>query len=283
MKGIDIFCASQASTSICLGMEASSSSSSSSVIQLGGGNISASRLIDRYNPIIRDSRRIGGSGRSNLRPVPPRNSSQSPVSPKRKKKNNKKSSTTSSKIPSKETNKKKANNNNDHKGHFIKRSIWSCTKPGEFITPPGSSRYLLSENDLVDALSDYHDPVLKLVNHSSSSSPVNSKSCHQDVKVAADESCTPIKPQSSSANQVVVLRVSLHCRGCEKKMRKHLSTMKGVTSFNIDFAAKKVEVIGDVTPLEVLASISKVKNAQLWPPTLASSEPSAKANNLIKL
>ena len=32
----------------------------------------------------------------------------------------------------------------------------------------------------------------------------------------------------------------------------------GVTSFNIDFAAKKVTVVGDVTPLSVLASISKV-------------------------
>ncbi|XP_060201739.1 protein SODIUM POTASSIUM ROOT DEFECTIVE 3 [Lycium barbarum] len=259
MKGIDIFCASQASTSICLSME-EASSSSSSVIHIGGGSISASRLIDRHNPIIRDSRRIGGSDRVE-RPLPPC-SSQQPVSPKPKKKNNnKKSSTTSSKA-SIETNKKKANNN-DHKGHFIKRSSWSCTKPGEFITPPSSSRYLLSEKDLFDALSDYDDPVLKLV---------NSKSC-KDVKVAADESSTPKPPSSLSSSpskdQVVVLRVSLHCRGCEKKMRKHLSRMQGVTSFNIDFAAKKVEVIGDVTPLEVLASISKVKNAQLWPPTLS--------------
>lgn len=42
----------------------------------------------------------------------------------------------------------------------------------------------------------------------------------------------------------------------------------GVTSFNIDFPAKKVTVIGNVTPLGVLASISKVKNAQLWPSSL---------------
>ena len=42
----------------------------------------------------------------------------------------------------------------------------------------------------------------------------------------------------------------------------------GVTSFNIDFAAKKVTVTGDVTPLTVLASISKVKNAQVWPETI---------------
>ncbi|RRT68627.1 hypothetical protein BHE74_00029097 [Ensete ventricosum] len=49
------------------------------------------------------------------------------------------------------------------------------------------------------------------------------------------------------------------------KVRKHISKMEGVTSFNIDLATKKVTVIGDVTPLGVLNSVSKVKNAQLWP------------------
>lgn len=28
--------------------------------------------------------------------------------------------------------------------------------------------------------------------------------------------------------QVVVLRVSLHCKGCEGKLRKHISRMEGV-------------------------------------------------------
>ncbi|GFP82365.1 hypothetical protein PHJA_000379600, partial [Phtheirospermum japonicum] len=45
----------------------------------------------------------------------------------------------------------------------------------------------------------------------------------------------------------------------------------GVTSFSIDLATKKVTVIGDVTPLGVLTSISKVKNAQLWPSPPSSS------------
>ncbi|KAL9274874.1 SODIUM POTASSIUM ROOT DEFECTIVE 3-like protein [Drosera capensis] len=45
----------------------------------------------------------------------------------------------------------------------------------------------------------------------------------------------------------------------------------GVASFNIDFAEKKVTVIGDVTPLGVLSSISKVKNAQLLTPSVPSS------------
>lgn len=44
----------------------------------------------------------------------------------------------------------------------------------------------------------------------------------------------------------------------------------GVTSFNIDYAAKKVTIEGDVTPVGVLASVSKLKHAKFWtsqPPT----------------
>lgn len=45
----------------------------------------------------------------------------------------------------------------------------------------------------------------------------------------------------------------------------------GVTYYDIDFKAKKLTVVGDVTPLAVLASVSKVKNAQLLTLPLASS------------
>ncbi|KAE8716427.1 hypothetical protein F3Y22_tig00110118pilonHSYRG00075 [Hibiscus syriacus] len=76
---------------------------------------------------------------------------------------------------------------------------------------------------------------------------------------------------SSSQHQVVVLKVSLHCKGCEGKVRKHLSRMEGVTSFSIDSAAKKVTIVGDVTPLQVLASVSKVKTAQFWTSAVAST------------
>lgn len=44
----------------------------------------------------------------------------------------------------------------------------------------------------------------------------------------------------------------------------------GVTSFKIDYAAKKVTIEGDVTPVGVLASVSKLKHAKFWtsqPPT----------------
>ncbi|KAL2899112.1 Protein SODIUM POTASSIUM ROOT DEFECTIVE 1 [Bienertia sinuspersici] len=91
-----------------------------------------------------------------------------------------------------------------------------------------------------------------------------------------------LKKSSSSGarsrDQVVVLRVSLHCKGCEGKLRKHLSKMEGVTSFSIDLETKKVTVIGKVTPLGVLTSISKVKNAQFWP-SAASVSPSSSSSS----
>jgi copper chaperone CopZ len=63
---------------------------------------------------------------------------------------------------------------------------------------------------------------------------------------------------------MVVLRVSLHCQGCAGKVSKHNSKMEVVTSFSIDIQNQKVTVMGNVTPLGVLESISRVKNAELW-------------------
>ncbi|NP_001148191.2 uncharacterized protein LOC100502454 [Zea mays] len=72
--------------------------------------------------------------------------------------------------------------------------------------------------------------------------------------------------------KTVELKVSMHCYGCAKKVQKHISKMDGVTSFEVDLEKKKVVVIGDVTPYEVLASISKVKFAELW---VAPQQPQA--------
>ncbi|KAL4279585.1 hypothetical protein GQ457_03G004730 [Hibiscus cannabinus] len=65
--------------------------------------------------------------------------------------------------------------------------------------------------------------------------------------------------------QVVVMRVSIHCQGCAGKLKKHLSKMEGVTSFSIDVESKRVTVMGHVSPVGVLESVSKVKNAEFWP------------------
>uniref|UniRef100_A0ACD5VUD5 Uncharacterized protein n=1 Tax=Avena sativa TaxID=4498 RepID=A0ACD5VUD5_AVESA len=58
--------------------------------------------------------------------------------------------------------------------------------------------------------------------------------------------------------KTVELRVSMHCYGCAKKVQKHISKMEGVSSFEVDLENKKVVVTGDVTPYEVLVSVSKV-------------------------
>ncbi|CAK7341799.1 unnamed protein product [Dovyalis caffra] len=281
MKKIDIFCASQASTAICMSMD---QPSSSSTIQLGG------RTLDRYNPIIRDQKRT-----PRTLPLAPCTSQPAPINPvpyhllhKSKKSNSKnKASDQSSNKKSNSTKPKPKPKPNDQKTKKIsfkstdidddKKSTTyldapkdivrrSWAKPGDFITPPGSSRYLLGDTAFFDGFTD-NDPVLaQLV-------PVESNRATQAL--SNDES-TASKPSSSSnPNQVVVLRVSLHCKGCEGKVRKHLSRMEGVTSFNIDFAAKKVTVVGDVTPLGVLASVSKIKSAQFW----TSTTPTAGSNN----
>ncbi|KAK1400077.1 Protein SODIUM POTASSIUM ROOT DEFECTIVE 1 [Heracleum sosnowskyi] len=156
-----------------------------------------------------------------------------------------------------------------------KKSSWSCTNPGEFFSPPGSSRYLLTSTHQKTSvnLPDF-DPLLPPP--SPLLLPADSKPMHNDTPSAASP------PSRSSQQVVVVLRVSLHCRGCEKKMRKHLSRMEGVTSFDIDFAAKKLTVVGDVTPSAVLASVSKVKNAQLLTLPQPSSTPTTAASETKK-
>ncbi|CAN6286370.1 unnamed protein product [Urochloa humidicola] len=120
---------------------------------------------------------------------------------------------------------------------------------GGLVSPAGSSRYLLSGCAAGAAATQEIQEV-------EAAPAVDAK--REEASEAADGKNT------QAQEQVVVLKVSLHCKACAGKMKKHLSKMEGVTSFNIDFAAKKVTVVGDVTPLGVLNSVSKVKNAQLW-------------------
>ncbi|KAM6581173.1 hypothetical protein CsatA_004947 [Cannabis sativa] len=72
--------------------------------------------------------------------------------------------------------------------------------------------------------------------------------------------------------QVVVMRVSLHCQGCAGKLKKHLSKMEGVTSFSIELETKRVTVMGHVSPVGVLESISKVRRAEFWPSACSAAE-----------
>ncbi|GMH04629.1 hypothetical protein Nepgr_006469 [Nepenthes gracilis] len=64
--------------------------------------------------------------------------------------------------------------------------------------------------------------------------------------------------------KTVVLKVSMHCNCCARKVEKHVSKIEGVTSYKVDLETKMVVVIGDILPFEVLESVSKVKTAQFW-------------------
>nr|XP_009409966.2 PREDICTED: uncharacterized protein LOC103992100 [Musa acuminata subsp. malaccensis] len=86
------------------------------------------------------------------------------------------------------------------------------------------------------------------------------------AKTTTATGTVPSRPPSNDhVFQVVVMRVSIHCQGCAGKVRKHISKMEGVTSFSIDLESKRVIVMGHVSPVGVLESISKVKKAELWP------------------
>ncbi|KAG9459488.1 hypothetical protein H6P81_003996 [Aristolochia fimbriata] len=225
VKGIDLFCASPASTAICVSMDQKSMVRSSS------------RVLDRHTPRLIDSRR----------------SSKPPASAS--------ASVSSSRASSSLASTSSQPNTKTTKPHRPKHRKSSAKEKDLIITPPGSSRYLLGEDSYFDVFQDF-DPISALV-------PVQQgrvAAPHRPIKKKAEASLVfkPSPPQRQR-EQVVVLRVSLHCKGCEMKVRKHISRMEGVKSFNIDFQAKKVTVIGDVTPLGVLTSISRVKNAQFWP------------------
>ncbi|KAL7096843.1 hypothetical protein ACP275_10G105700 [Erythranthe tilingii] len=80
----------------------------------------------------------------------------------------------------------------------------------------------------------------------------------KDVLVGPPTLAFHLKPK------IVVLRVSMHCNGCARKIEKHISKLEGVISYKVDLETKMVIVTGDIAPFHVLESVSKVKNAQLW-------------------
>lgn len=165
-------CASQSSTAICMSMDHHQQpSSSSSSVQLGG------RAIDRHNPIIRDGRRFISTATapcssSQLPPINPKPYHQLPKTNIDSNNNSSPSSNSSkprgkSKKSGGDIKKKKKNSTYaaaprmPSTGNVVKKKSFRGNTLGDFITPPGSSRYLLGDTGFLDGLSD-NDPVLGL-------------------------------------------------------------------------------------------------------------------------
>ncbi|KAM0859339.1 hypothetical protein ACQ4PT_047263 [Festuca glaucescens] len=68
------------------------------------------------------------------------------------------------------------------------------------------------------------------------------------------------QPKASPATEpkTVALKVSMHCHGCARKVKKQISKLEGVVSVKIELGIKTVTVVGNVTPVEVLEAVSKV-------------------------
>ncbi|XP_010531538.1 PREDICTED: heavy metal-associated isoprenylated plant protein 26 [Tarenaya hassleriana] len=67
--------------------------------------------------------------------------------------------------------------------------------------------------------------------------------------------------------QTVEIKVKIDCEGCERKVRRSVEGMKGVSSVTVEPKANKVTVVGYVDPNKVVARMAHRtgKKVELWP------------------
>ncbi|KAF3789686.1 Heavy metal-associated isoprenylated plant protein 26 [Nymphaea thermarum] len=68
-------------------------------------------------------------------------------------------------------------------------------------------------------------------------------------------------------SQKVEIKVRMDCDGCERKVKKSIEGMKGVTSIEVNRKHHKLTVEGYVEPNKVVERVRKKtgKRAELWP------------------
>eukprot|EP00253_Pinus_taeda_P019431 PITA_19431 len=80
-----------------------------------------------------------------------------------------------------------------------------------------------------------------------------------------DAATTP-RPKKFKQFQTVELRVRIDCEGCERKVKNALTSMKGVSTVEVERKHNKVTVTGYVDPKKVLKRVRGTgKTAELWP------------------
>ncbi|KAJ1699580.1 hypothetical protein LUZ63_008092 [Rhynchospora breviuscula] len=74
------------------------------------------------------------------------------------------------------------------------------------------------------------------------------------------------KKKKKKQLQTVELKVRMDCEGCELKVKKAMSSLKGVKSVEINMKQQKVTVVGYVEPNKVLKKAQDTgKKAEIWP------------------
>ncbi|KNA16033.1 hypothetical protein SOVF_092620 [Spinacia oleracea] len=67
--------------------------------------------------------------------------------------------------------------------------------------------------------------------------------------------------------QTVEIKIKIDCEGCERKVRRSVEGMEGVTQVDIEPKQSKLTVVGYVEPRKVLARVKHRtgKRAEIWP------------------
>lgn len=70
-----------------------------------------------------------------------------------------------------------------------------------------------------------------------------------------------------------VLKVSIHCQGCKRKVRKVLQSIDGVFTTSIDSQQQRVTVTGNIEAGTLIKKLMKTgKHAEIWPEKVATKE-----------
>ncbi|XP_041008696.1 heavy metal-associated isoprenylated plant protein 35-like [Juglans microcarpa x Juglans regia] len=93
-----------------------------------------------------------------------------------------------------------------------------------------------------------------------------------------------LEPSEALKYQTWVLKVSLHCDGCKRKVKKVLQSIEGVFSITFDSQQYKVTVTGNVTVETLIKKLVKTgKRAEIWPEnTVGKEKKSGRAKNKYK-
>ncbi|XP_024526904.1 uncharacterized protein LOC112345095 [Selaginella moellendorffii] len=74
-----------------------------------------------------------------------------------------------------------------------------------------------------------------------------------------------IATTTTTSMQTVILKVGLHCEGCERRVKKALFNVKGTASVDVDKNREWIKVTGFVDPSKLLKAVKKTgKPVELW-------------------
>ncbi|KAK9989646.1 hypothetical protein SO802_029885 [Lithocarpus litseifolius] len=105
------------------------------------------------------------------------------------------------------------------------------------------------------------------------------RSSPADPQSRSSSPTDPSRPRSFCALSVLVcvwvveLKVRLHCKACEKSVRKALCRIKGVTCVEIDVVMSKITVLGYIDRKVVVKAVRRTgRRAELWPSSSCRQE-----------